>query len=89
MRRILKADYQANMLSQIPGLTVAADQTEVLAMGYWPSYNVPFYPEIYRQAAPLAGFARPSHWHATNGSVSFARLLMAHHTQPQPPFSRC
>ena len=36
------------MLLQIPGLTVAADQTEVLAMGYWPSYNVPFYPEIYR-----------------------------------------
>ena len=33
---------------QIPGLTVAADQTGVLARGYWPSYNVPFYPEIYR-----------------------------------------
>ena len=33
---------------QIPGLTVAADQTSVLARGYWPSYNVPFYPEIYR-----------------------------------------
>jgi hypothetical protein len=33
---------------QIPGLVVAADQTDKLAFGYWPSYNVPYYPEIYR-----------------------------------------
>ena len=36
---------------QVPGLTVAEDQTEILSRGYWPSYNVPFYPEIYRSYA--------------------------------------
>jgi len=33
---------------QIPGYFVAADQTSTLIeQGYWPSYNVPFYPFIY------------------------------------------
>lgn len=30
---------------QIPGLIEAADMTETLLRGYWPSYNVPFFPE--------------------------------------------
>eukprot|EP01092_Planopodium_desertum_P005955 TRINITY_DN2465_c0_g2_i3.p1 TRINITY_DN2465_c0_g2~~TRINITY_DN2465_c0_g2_i3.p1 ORF type:complete len:281 (-),score=14.90 TRINITY_DN2465_c0_g2_i3:131-895(-) len=32
---------------QIPGLVMKADLTEILQFGYWPSYNVPFFPEIY------------------------------------------
>lgn len=35
---------------QIPGLVVARDQTHILRMGYWPSYNVPFYEEIYNRS---------------------------------------
>ena len=32
---------------QIPGLVVFEDQTNILRAGYWPSYNVPFYEQIY------------------------------------------
>ena len=31
---------------QIPGLVAAADMTSHLERGYWPSYNVPFFPEV-------------------------------------------
>ena len=34
------------MAEQIPHLIQAADQTETLAWGYWPSYNVPYFPEV-------------------------------------------
>ena len=64
------------MLLQIPGLTVAADQTEVLARGYWPSYNVPFYPEIYRQAVHLAGLSRLFPWHAGQRNCVLSRALI-------------
>eukprot|EP00933_Yihiella_yeosuensis_P021248 TRINITY_DN16861_c0_g1_i1.p1 TRINITY_DN16861_c0_g1~~TRINITY_DN16861_c0_g1_i1.p1 ORF type:complete len:581 (-),score=106.92 TRINITY_DN16861_c0_g1_i1:191-1861(-) len=33
---------------EMPGLVVGADQTDTLSRGYWPSYNVPYYPEIYK-----------------------------------------
>ena len=32
---------------QIPGLVVAADVTPALRLGYWPSFNVPYFPEVY------------------------------------------
>ena len=35
------------VVEQIPGKVVGGDQTEVLSYGYWPSYNVPFYPEVF------------------------------------------
>merc|ERR1719331_2013801 len=38
------------VIEEIPGLVVGADQTETLRRGYWPSYNVPYYPEIYRRS---------------------------------------
>eukprot|EP00931_Biecheleriopsis_adriatica_P104277 TRINITY_DN78965_c0_g1_i1.p1 TRINITY_DN78965_c0_g1~~TRINITY_DN78965_c0_g1_i1.p1 ORF type:complete len:556 (-),score=112.29 TRINITY_DN78965_c0_g1_i1:91-1758(-) len=33
---------------EMPGLVVGADQTDTLSRGYWPSYNVPYYQEIYK-----------------------------------------
>jgi len=32
---------------QIPGTVEFGDQTNILEKGYWPSYNVPFYPYIF------------------------------------------
>lgn len=45
----LSQELQAGLLTvveQVPGLTVAADKTATLERGYWPSYNVPFFPEV-------------------------------------------
>eukprot|EP00164_Ancoracysta_twista_P001659 GFYU01002178.1.p1 GENE.GFYU01002178.1~~GFYU01002178.1.p1 ORF type:complete len:544 (+),score=219.20 GFYU01002178.1:76-1707(+) len=41
------------VVEQIPGEVEYADQTETLSRGYWPSYNVPFYKDIYDKS----GFA--------------------------------
>ena len=38
------------VVEEIPGLIKSADQTDALSLGYWPSYNVPFYPEIYNRS---------------------------------------
>jgi len=35
------------LVEQIPGRVVAADVTNVLGYGYWPSYNVPYFPDVY------------------------------------------
>ncbi|KAK9798176.1 hypothetical protein WJX73_007462 [Symbiochloris irregularis] len=42
------------VVEQVPSLSVAEDQTQALVMGYWPSFNVPFYPAI----ANASGFNR-------------------------------
>jgi hypothetical protein len=37
------------IIEQIPGFTHRGDVTAVMArQGYWPSYNVPFFEEIYK-----------------------------------------
>jgi len=38
------------VMEQIPGLVVGADQTALLTFGYFPSYNVPFFEEIYNKS---------------------------------------
>jgi len=35
------------VVEQIPGLVVGADRTQILELGYWPSYNVPYFREVY------------------------------------------
>ena len=35
------------VVEQIPGTIVAGDATELLTLGHFPSYNVPFWKEIY------------------------------------------
>ena len=35
------------VVEQIPGKVIGADQTQILSYGYWPSYNVPFYKEVF------------------------------------------
>jgi len=35
------------VIEEMPGLVVGADQTDTLwRLGYWPSFNIPFYPEV-------------------------------------------
>ncbi|GBF96124.1 hypothetical protein Rsub_08872 [Raphidocelis subcapitata] len=34
--------------SNLPGMIESADLTDVLARGYWPSYNVAYFPRIYK-----------------------------------------
>eukprot|EP00775_Hariotina_reticulata_P011811 gene11811-11955_t len=38
------------VVEQLPGMVEAADLTEVLARGYFPSYNVALFPSIYKAA---------------------------------------
>jgi hypothetical protein len=35
------------VVEQVPTLVVGKDVTEILRTGYWPSYNVPFFEEVY------------------------------------------
>jgi hypothetical protein len=44
-----KVDFGTlTILEQIPGHTEYADQSAILEKGYWASYNVPFYPYIFK-----------------------------------------
>ncbi|XP_067938292.1 phospholipase B-like 1 [Watersipora subatra] len=38
------------VVEQIPGLVLSDDQTAKLRLGYWPSYNVPYYEEVYNKS---------------------------------------
>eukprot|EP01114_Cavostelium_apophysatum_P001150 TRINITY_DN10983_c0_g1_i1.p1 TRINITY_DN10983_c0_g1~~TRINITY_DN10983_c0_g1_i1.p1 ORF type:complete len:545 (+),score=120.02 TRINITY_DN10983_c0_g1_i1:36-1637(+) len=49
-------DGALTVVDQIPGLVIYADQTQYLSGGYFASYNVPFYQEVYN----LSGFSQYS-----------------------------
>ncbi|ESO88915.1 hypothetical protein LOTGIDRAFT_205711 [Lottia gigantea] len=38
------------IIEQIPGLVSSTDVTPILRTGYWPSYNVPFFEEVYNKS---------------------------------------
>lgn len=56
------------VVEQIPGLVASGDQTEILRAGYWPSYNVPFYEEIYN----LSGYPEFVKKHGPSRSYQLA-----------------
>ncbi|BFZ21350.1 hypothetical protein BsWGS_24390 [Bradybaena similaris] len=49
---------------QIPGLVVADDLTPILRAGYFPSYNVPFFEEIYNKSGYPEFVARLGRQHS-------------------------
>jgi hypothetical protein len=63
------------ILEQIPGHIISQDQTDVLnAQGYWPSYNIPFYPQIRE----LSGFADcPGNKHQQQNWCNYANCSRA------------
>jgi hypothetical protein len=50
------------VVEQIPGLVVGGDVTQELERGYFPSYNVPYWPAIYN----LSGYASMIEKHVRN-----------------------
>ncbi|XP_009082848.1 PREDICTED: putative phospholipase B-like 2, partial [Acanthisitta chloris] len=51
------------MLEQIPGLVVTADRTELLyQQGYWASYNVPYFEEIFNASGNLELVKKYGDW---------------------------
>jgi len=43
-------DGALSVVEQIPGFVTWADQTDKLRLGYWPSYNKPYYESIYNRS---------------------------------------
>lgn len=46
------------IVEQIPLYTQAADVTDILVNGHWPSYNRPFFPEVFKRSGHAAMAAR-------------------------------
>jgi len=44
------ADGLLYVVEEIPGLVEAKDMTQELARGYWPSYNVAYFEDVYRRS---------------------------------------
>lgn len=65
------------VLEQLPGLVVAADQSHHLQQtSYWPSYNVPFYPEVFNMSGLPALVKKYGNWFSydkTPRALIFAR----------------
>ncbi|KAK3755108.1 hypothetical protein QZH41_017928, partial [Actinostola sp. cb2023] len=56
------------VVEQIPTYVASGDQTEILRLGYWPSYNVPFYEKVYN----LSGYPEFVEKHGTSYSYQLA-----------------
>jgi len=51
------------VLEQIPGYIRAEDQTGLLKRrGYWPSYNIPFYADVFNMSGSLPNVAKFGDW---------------------------
>lgn len=51
------------VLEQLPGLVVGRDQSQILRkQSYWPSYNVPFYPNIFNLSGAPAMVKQYGDW---------------------------
>ncbi len=51
------------VVEEMPGLVIGADQTDRLREGYFASYNIPFYPEMFEAAGYKAMYrAHGTYW---------------------------
>ncbi|NWI17870.1 PLBLB protein, partial [Crypturellus soui] len=68
------------LLEQIPGLVVVADKTELLyQQGYWASYNVPYFEEIFNASGNLELVKKYGDWFSYDGSPR-ARIFRRNQT---------
>lgn len=58
---------------EIPGLVMSQDRTSDLRRGYWPSYNRPFFDEIYRRS----GYPEMAKKHDKDGEAMFFSYQLA------------
>lgn len=56
------------VIEQIPTLVKSGDQSEILRAGYWPSYNVPFFEEVYN----LSGYPEFAAKHGSDYTYQLA-----------------
>ncbi|NWX94144.1 PLBLB protein, partial [Nothoprocta pentlandii] len=68
------------VLEQIPGLVVVADKTELLyQQGYWASYNVPYFEEIFNASGNVELVKKYGDWFSYEGSPR-ARIFRRNQT---------
>ena len=71
------SDLPAGLLwvaEQIPGLVASGDVTEQLARGYWPSYNIPYFPEASSCSQHLSAL-HPPHSFYPSGHLQRACIV--------------
>eukprot|EP01112_Ceratiomyxa_fruticulosa_P007551 TRINITY_DN1964_c0_g2_i1.p1 TRINITY_DN1964_c0_g2~~TRINITY_DN1964_c0_g2_i1.p1 ORF type:complete len:544 (+),score=96.30 TRINITY_DN1964_c0_g2_i1:199-1830(+) len=76
------------IIEQLPGVTHAGDVTDILSYGYWPSYNIPYFKDIFYTAgyAPYAksdpddnsyeGCARANIFRRDQGNIDSIEAMM-------------
>lgn len=77
------------VLEQLPGHTRAEDKTDVLRkQSYWPSYNTPYFPDIYNLSGSGELAAKYGDWWVVNNSpfnsnFKFLGIILAPHIMRQ------